>query len=104
MQYKFIKGQPKKLYFKYHYGSPEFEFATFFNKIVTRNTKVTARPMLYTTPPGIDPSKKASLLKMCSMDKLLIPAEYHNFFENLIENNEESSDDDDETSDNDEQE
>ena len=38
MQYKFIKEEPEKLFFKYHYSCPEWKHTTIFKKIGTRTT------------------------------------------------------------------
>ena len=85
MQYKFVKNDPKKMYFNYHYSSPSYKFTTIYKKIHTRSADsgTNARPLLYTSPVGIDPSKKASLLKLCKGKDKLIPEEHHEFFERL---------------------
>ena len=82
MQYHFVKSEPNKLFFKYHYSAPNFLYTTIYKKVNTRNTAVTKRAKLYEKPKGIDSSKKEALLKLCQED--LIPSSSHQFFEELI--------------------
>ena len=37
MQYHFVKSEPNKLFFKYHYSAPDFKYTTIYVKVATRN-------------------------------------------------------------------
>ena len=90
MQYKFVRSKPDKLFFKYHYGSPDYKFTTIYKKLTTRSNKVPKRCNLYDTPLGVQASKKAALLKLC--DQVLIPQDHWDFFKNLIRSKDDDSD------------
>ena len=81
MQYKFTRSQPDKLFFKYHYSSPNYKFTTIYRKLVTRRNQAPERHRLYQASIGIQSSKKTALLKLCHQD--LIPEEFWKFFEDL---------------------
>ena len=93
MQYYFVKSDPGKLFFKYHYSAPGFKYTTIYKKVTTRNMVVTKRAKLYEEPRGIERSKKEALLKLCI--EYLIPRDSWKFFEDLSvtgdKNNEEDS-------------
>ena len=65
MQYYFVKSDPGKLFFKYHYSAPDFKYTTIYKKVATGNMAVTKRAKLYEEPRGIERSKKEALLKLC---------------------------------------
>ena len=81
MQYYFTKSSPNKMFYKYHYSSPEFKFTTIHNRISTRCNITPKRSKMYSEPPGIDQSKKDALLKLCKEN--LIPKEYWQFYKDL---------------------
>ena len=100
MQYYFVKSDPGKLFFKYHYSAPDFKYTVIYKeKVGTRNkAAVTKRAKLYSEPLGIERAKKEALLKLCKEE--LIPREHWKFFEDLKamgdKNNDEDSDTDSE--------
>ena len=93
MQYKFVRDQPDKLFYKYFYSSPGYKYTTIYNKgLTTRSSKAPTRQRLYEKAIGIQPSKKEALLKLCRQD--LIPQEHWNFFQSLIVNGKNNDDSD----------